>query len=609
MPRAIRLRFRCERVTCSRGVVPRGGTASKGISPKGARARRGEEGFTLIELIIVVAIMPLIIGTLALALTSVLKLQSRTSSQIQASADGQVMSTLFANDIQNAGTVVTPTVPATPTTPQCGPGTQLLGMESSDSSSFVSYSMIPGGTTLERLKCPVVALTNQVDSSQAAVTIVSSNVSSTVVQFCNVAKPASCEPIPQGITPLPFNGYPTVTLTISETPPPTSLASNYTFNLSATPAVWNPTTLGVATGGSPAPPLVVLNNPTTYRSSQCPNSTLSLGSGSTLSVGSGNAPLQTYASCDYSITTESGANLSASGILTADPNFKSYVGASPESSPVPAPTASDPLAAILSPPLPPVSSGIVTCTLASPGQTTTCPQGTYDTSLSFGNGTNVVFGTANGPDSAYIFDQPVTISSNAVVVFYGGNYWFKGGLYIDATSNGGDGGDGDGGVRGSSNVTFNKGTYLFGDANSGIYGENGDEGDGGGDGGSSCATSDCLGIGSGATVSAPSGALFYIQAGGATLDGTSTSLVGLDAYGANSYDGVSLWDASASGTDNPLTIKTDVSTSTTIGGIYVPNGETIFDSNTSRSSTSASASFLVTNTATVTSNPLTVKIG
>ena len=125
-------------------------------------------------------------------------------------------------------------------------------------------------------------------------------------------------------------------------------------------------------------------------------------------------------------------------------------------------------------------------------------------------------------------------------------------------------------------VNFGAGTYLFGNS-----------------AGDTCPIADgqstCLDIGHGSTLAtASAGALLYIESGGADISTDSpTSLLG-----SSSYDGIAVWDASASGTKDPLNIQNGGRSTTTLGGIYVPNGETDITGDGT-----VNATFLATNTA------------
>jgi len=119
-----------------------------------------EAGFTLIELIIVVAIMPIVVGGIAVALVSVLSLQGGVSNKLTNSNDAEVTSAAFNRDVQSAAVLTTETTPA------CGTGTQLLGLEWGANTSspvgydtVVSYNTVLTGSTyaLVRQECTYVS--------------------------------------------------------------------------------------------------------------------------------------------------------------------------------------------------------------------------------------------------------------------------------------------------------------------------------------------------------------------------------------------------------------------------------------------------------------------
>jgi hypothetical protein len=88
-------------------------------------------GFTLIELVVVVAILPLVVGGIAVALISVFSLQSSVSNRVSDSNDALVASTVFNRDVQSSQMVTTDTNPSDPAVPACGTSTQnqVLGLE------------------------------------------------------------------------------------------------------------------------------------------------------------------------------------------------------------------------------------------------------------------------------------------------------------------------------------------------------------------------------------------------------------------------------------------------------------------------------------------------
>ena len=80
-------------------------TAPSGAAHRGwARSRLhpsrdlGDGGFSLIELLIVIVIIPLVVGAISVALTAVLKQQDAVTSKVSNSGDTSVLSAVFAKD-------------------------------------------------------------------------------------------------------------------------------------------------------------------------------------------------------------------------------------------------------------------------------------------------------------------------------------------------------------------------------------------------------------------------------------------------------------------------------------------------------------------------------
>jgi two-component system, OmpR family, phosphate regulon response regulator PhoB len=110
-------------------------------------SNHGDSGFTLVELLIVVVILPIVIGSLALAVTAVISLQGGVTNRVSDAADAQVVSTNFENDVHSAQQVTT----ASTSSPQCGTnGTQVLGLEWGQ--TVVSYVQLQQGTTYSLLR-------------------------------------------------------------------------------------------------------------------------------------------------------------------------------------------------------------------------------------------------------------------------------------------------------------------------------------------------------------------------------------------------------------------------------------------------------------------------
>ena len=84
-----------------------------------------EAGFTLIELIITIAILPIVVGAISVALLSVFNLQGSASSRLSDSNDELVSASVFNKDVQSAQEIETATTPACGTSGQ----TQIVGLE------------------------------------------------------------------------------------------------------------------------------------------------------------------------------------------------------------------------------------------------------------------------------------------------------------------------------------------------------------------------------------------------------------------------------------------------------------------------------------------------
>ena len=119
------------------------GNASCHPQPDGKRAQQGDEsGFTLIELVIVVAVLPIIVGAMTVGLLSVISFSPAISNKLSDSGDAQALSTNFTKDVQGASMVTTAAASTNPSA--CGPGTQILGLQYPNG-QWISYSLITPG--------------------------------------------------------------------------------------------------------------------------------------------------------------------------------------------------------------------------------------------------------------------------------------------------------------------------------------------------------------------------------------------------------------------------------------------------------------------------------
>ena len=76
------------------------------VARQAARRRReygADAGFTLIEMVVTIAILPIVVGAIAVALISVFSLQGTVSSRVTDSNDALVASAYFNKDVQEHG--------------------------------------------------------------------------------------------------------------------------------------------------------------------------------------------------------------------------------------------------------------------------------------------------------------------------------------------------------------------------------------------------------------------------------------------------------------------------------------------------------------------------
>src|SRR5271163_2118332 len=106
-----------------------------------------QAGFTLIELIITVTILPIVVGAISVGILSVVNQQGSVSNRIGDSNDEFVSASVFNKDVQSAQKIETATTPACGTSGQ----TQLMGLEwgldaNGNYQTVVSYVTVPDGT-------------------------------------------------------------------------------------------------------------------------------------------------------------------------------------------------------------------------------------------------------------------------------------------------------------------------------------------------------------------------------------------------------------------------------------------------------------------------------
>lgn len=136
------------------------------------RGSAGEDGFTLIELVIVVAVMPMVVGALAVGILSVFSLQSSVSNRLTDSDDAQITSINFSQDVQAAVLLTTASSPASPSActppPPATPGSLVLALQLGNSTEVTYWATqnLDGSTyTLSRDVCTLSGGTPTYQSS------------------------------------------------------------------------------------------------------------------------------------------------------------------------------------------------------------------------------------------------------------------------------------------------------------------------------------------------------------------------------------------------------------------------------------------------------------
>jgi Tfp pilus assembly protein PilE len=125
-------------------------TPRKAWSRRGSRwvtgDRGSDDGFTLLELVIVCAVLPIVVGGISAGLIAIFSIQGSVSHRLGDSQDAQVVSANYVEDVQSALQITTSS-----TATQCGPGTQLLGLAwnlnttTSTYETLVSYNEVRSG--------------------------------------------------------------------------------------------------------------------------------------------------------------------------------------------------------------------------------------------------------------------------------------------------------------------------------------------------------------------------------------------------------------------------------------------------------------------------------
>jgi hypothetical protein len=211
-----------------------------------------ESGYTLIELLVASLLVPIVVGALAVALVSVLRLQPSTSTRVADSADAQTVSTNFDRDVQSAAVLTTDAAATNPS--PCGTGVPVLGLAWSPTpggqyQSVVTYAVVGSGTSrsLVRQYCAAGATTTPSTITYVSHDIPAGQLAPTVTPGTKGVAAASGWTSTIGVQGVTFNiDEPGSNFTYALTSVPKASTSATAFSNVATPT----TTCGFATPGT-----------------------------------------------------------------------------------------------------------------------------------------------------------------------------------------------------------------------------------------------------------------------------------------------------------------------------------------------------------------------
>ncbi len=493
------------------------------------------KGFTLVELLIVMLIIPIIVGALSLGLITIFSLQHGISNRVSDAGDAQVVSSTFIKDVQSAQMITTEN-----SSLACGSGPsgafQLLGLEwggnGTNYLNSVSYfSEQNGGLSsysLIRQFCTGGDASTAADVTTVAIDLSASAADTAPTVSCSVTSgPCATGDYQTGW--IDASQVRSILLSAPEhalLPKPNS-STPFVLSLSASPRVHLENTTTYPGGGGP--PITVLGD-------QCSTPSFVITNNVTVSInvggGSGNGALGLNAQHCPTVPIDNGGSLLAGSVLTTDPALNSvYYNDKPGNPTYPIPETYttnilDPFAALVPPSTDASTLNPGVCTPSS-GSTWTCTAGDYTQdpgSQYFGNGSNQTIyfqtnscGPTPDPDSCrFLFEQGLSLPSHATVNFGTGIYVYEGGSSGTA-------------------LTANPGVSIN------------------------------------AALTGGSQVLFYIANGSASFaPGITINMAGL-----SEYLGVTIWDNAPASPVNPLVIgnNSNGGAFAGYGGIYSPNQE------------------------------------
>jgi prepilin-type N-terminal cleavage/methylation domain-containing protein len=235
---------------------------------------RIDDGFTLIEVIIVSLIVPIVVGAICLSLISVFTVSNGVSNRVSDSADSQTVSVNFEKDVQSAANLTTN---SNSTATQCGTGTQLLGLEwnlnqaSNVYETVVSYVDVQNGSTnsLVRQLCSAGPSATPSTSMTVSYNLQASQAAPTIT--CATAAASECTPTgtpslaPYATSWVLASGISGVTWAIAEP----ENGSTYLYTLDGLPGASASTSAGSAVSGPTTTCGFATPNTGTYAATLC----------------------------------------------------------------------------------------------------------------------------------------------------------------------------------------------------------------------------------------------------------------------------------------------------------------------------------------------------
>lgn len=405
-----------------------------------ARARKAannEVGFTLIELVIVCAIMPIVLGGITVGIIATFSNEVSVSTQTSDSASLQTTSEFFVRDVQSSAQLTTATAPTGSPSLCAAPSnyslpTALLGLEWSSSSTnttTVTYWAVRPPSAANNQEYDLVRTLCVNGGSQSQI-VVATDLSLNL--FDPSAWPATVTcPLCTGSQNPSSNWAPAQDVS-GVSLLATTYDSGLPFNLQATPRLW--VTASAQAGGTEDPPLTLTGT----------GSVAACSGGNTcelwLETSGGSVDVSGIAGMDIGLPNfvqlASGTTLSATGVEAE--NCSGMVGGAcpllinpdgpPGYSGTPTDVSEFPSVSESAPSQPASSGTPGSCSTS--GTTETYTPGVFSTSSSCLTMSTAPSETINFEPGNYLFQGELVESggSNQTIEFGGGDYTLAGGL-------------------------------------------------------------------------------------------------------------------------------------------------------------------------------------